>query len=100
MNPPAAKAQPQLAVVNIGYTHVLLPMTKAIKIIEALQGAVRVDHNYDSDKGVFIYDLREGLEVELKMVKPGQIRGGTITPPKRSRSTQQLQLGRSTPEVL
>lgn len=99
MTATTTKAQPQLAVVNIGYTHVLLPMTKALKIVEALQGAVRVDNNYDGHKGQFVYDLRESLEVELKMVKPSQIRGGTITPPKRSRGTPQLQIGHTMPEV-
>lgn len=88
----------QFAVVNIGYVHVLLPMTRALKIIEALQGAVRVDNDFKD--GNFVYQLRENLEVELKMVKPSQILGGTITPTKRTRGVMQLQLSHTTPEVL
>lgn len=90
----------QLAVVNIGYVNVLLPMTKALKIVEALQGAVRVDNDFDRHNGNYVYQIRENLEVELKMVKPSQILGGTIAPAKRTRGAQQLQLCNTKPEVL
>lgn len=69
------KSPVKMAVVSINHDCYLLPADKAMKLLDLMQDAVRVDKDYDSHDGYSLtYFVRDEPKVELYMVKPSQLR--------------------------
>lgn len=73
-----------LAVLSIGHQEYLLPMPKALKVVELMQGAPRCDYDY-SDAKQIKYTVREEIqELSINMVRESQIIRNEAKP-RRSR---------------
>lgn len=84
MSRATAKAQ-QMAVVSVGHVMVMLPADEGMKVIKALQTAVRVRHggaerNYEG----YVVDEEE-LQVSLALVRASEVHmpHGEVMPPAR-----------------
>jgi hypothetical protein len=61
----------QIACVTIDYNHYLLPMSKALKVMELLNGAVKCERTYDLKRD---YQLSgQQVDLQMSMVKHSQI---------------------------
>lgn len=67
----AAKSVP-MCVVEIGYQTFLLPSSDGMKLVQLMQSAFAVEATYEDR--CYSYFVKEQPEVELKLVKPSQIR--------------------------
>lgn len=67
----AAKSVP-MCVVSVGYSTYLLPSSDGMKLVQLMQNAFAVETTYQ-ERG-YAYFVKEQPEIELKMVKPSQIR--------------------------
>jgi hypothetical protein len=69
----APKRVVQMAHVRVGYTDLLMPSDKALKLVEMLQSAVECSQEYEPQRG-YVYYLGAELRVELALVKPSQLK--------------------------
>ena len=71
----------QMAVVTIGHYEYLLPSTAALRVVEAMAQALKVDVDYVDHKRV--YTIQEPANVEYRIVRPGEVRAQPEPPPTR-----------------
>ncbi len=69
---PAKSKSEQMAVVEICYQSLLLPMAKALKVVELLSGAVIVQRDYDDRRTTYV--VKEIAEVEFRTVRASDVR--------------------------
>lgn len=63
-----------IACIHIDHLSLLLPMDKALKVMEALEASVRVDRDYDRGGNLgWKYIVRGQPEVEVSKVRPDQV---------------------------
>lgn len=78
----AATKTVQLCCLSIGYNNYLMPMDKAMKVMELMQSAVSCNKEY-SGGSQFTYSVGDQPQCGLDMVKPSQVNtpsGAEITP--------------------
>jgi len=90
----AARKQ-QLCVVTLGYERFLLPQGDALKMIDIMSRAAKVDIDYTTSGGLK-YLVRETPDAELTVVRPGQLvmpqaEAVPAAPRARRKSTPQLE---------
>lgn len=61
-----------MCVVEVGYQTFLLPSSEGMKLVQLMQNAFAVEATYEDQS--YSYFVKEQPEVELKLVKPSQIR--------------------------
>lgn len=84
----------QLCVVTLGYQSFLLPQADALKLIDIMSRAARVESEYGH--GGYRYTVGEAPDAELTVVRPSQLvmpqaESAPSTPRARRKSTPQLE---------
>jgi hypothetical protein len=78
MKPAATRAKPvQMCCVQVGYTSLLMPADKGMKVVEMLQSAFLCKRNYED--GGYAYVVQSQPDVELSLVRPDQVRASTAS---------------------
>lgn len=67
-----------MAVITVGYTDVLLPMSKATKVMELLSTGVEVDDAYEQRERV--YTVKGKLRMSMTLIDQRQVRMPEGTP--------------------
>lgn len=69
---PAASASAAVCVLTVGWTHVLLPADKGLKVAALLRGSVEVKHVYEKDGAD--WEIQDELEVTYLTTKRSSVR--------------------------
>jgi len=76
--------QVPMCVVKIGFESYLMPSTKGLKLVELVQGAVRVEYDYQGRSNAYI--VGDEVSVEYQSIKASQLRARpTDAPPAAPR---------------
>ena len=89
----AAPKPVQMACLNIGYEHYLLPAPQAMKVMELMQGAVKSEIDFGAaGRGETLYVANGQPRLELKFIHPNQVRipEGTDMPGARVPKARRL----------
>lgn len=66
----AAKTQPPMCVLTVGFTMIAMPVAKALKVVELLSGAAEVDREWLAEEPR--YRVRGDLRTEFRSVRQKQ----------------------------
>ncbi len=72
MSRATTKPAQQMAFVSINHCHFLLEASKAMKVVELMQHAVKADWNYSAREGRS-YTVTGPMDVEMRFVRADQI---------------------------
>ena len=74
----ATKPGESMAVITVGYTDVLLPMSKATKVMELLSTGVEVDDSFEQRE--MVYTVKGQVKMSMKLINQRQVRMPEGTP--------------------
>ena len=76
----ARASKVQHCVVSINFEHFVLPKTDALKLVDLMSKATRVERDYSARESFHKFDVLEAPKVELELLTDNQLQLKTKTP--------------------
>lgn len=76
----ARASKVQHCVVSINFEHFVLPKTDALKLVDLMSKATRVERDFSARESFHKFDVLEAPKVELELLTDNQLQLKTKTP--------------------